>query len=297
MTQQAKILSKRVVSFNVPQTEQEVVRVQVDNLPHFYDQLHQHPEIQVMLIQSGEGTLVAGDYVGRFQTGDVFVLGSGLPHVFRSDPSYYQPHTRRQSKSISLYFNEKYFGKTLWNTNELKSVRELAAASQQGIQYGKETAAHAAFLLAALPESTGMDRVVTFFRLLLLLCNSADRKTLSLQTSLLRLREEGRMNSIIEFTFQESHRRIYIDEVAQRANLSTEAFCRYFKLHTRKSYINFLHEVRVSQACQLLMHPDRTIQEVCFQSGFANVSNFNRIFLKVAGKTPRAFRQQVTFTE
>jgi AraC-like DNA-binding protein len=294
---EAKIASKKVVAFNVPQTEQEVVRVQVDTVPHFYDQLHQHPEIQIMLIQAGEGTLIAGDYVGRFQSGDVFVLGSGLPHVFRSDPSYYQRASKKRSKSISLYFNEKYFGSTLWNTNELKSVRELALSSQQGIQYGRDTAQQAEGLLTILPGKTGMDRVVGFFSLLSLLCNSSDRKTLSLQASLLRLREEGRMNSIIEFTFQESHRRIYIDEVAQRANLSTEAFCRYFKLHTRKSYINFLHEVRVSQACQLLMHPDRTIQEVCFLSGFANVSNFNRIFLKTTGKTPRLFRQQVTFTE
>ena len=77
----AKIASKRVVAFSVPQTEHEIVRVQRDEVPYFYDQLHQHPEIQIMLIEAGEGTLIAGDYVGRFQPGEIYVIGGGQPHV------------------------------------------------------------------------------------------------------------------------------------------------------------------------------------------------------------------------
>ena len=99
--------------------------------------------------------------------------------------------------------------------------------------------------------------------------------------------DEGkRMNEILNFTFKEGNRKIYLREVAEIANLSTEAFCRYFKLHTLKTYTTFLNEVRVSNACKLLLNPGVSIQEVCYQSGFQNISNFNRIFKRITGKAP-----------
>lgn len=292
----AKITSNKVVAFNVPQTEHEVVRVQKDVLPYFYDQLHQHPEIQIMLILSGEGTLIAGDYIGRFQSGNIFVLGSGQPHVFRCDQKYYQQKSLRSVKSISLYFSEKYFGEELWNSNELTRVREFAHASQRGFQLEKGVEEEAANLIENLTTCNGLKKLSVFISLLELLVRRDSQKTLSLQPGRLQEREEGRMNSIVAFTFRESRRKIYLEEVARLANLSTEAFCRYFKLHTGKTYINFLNEVRVSNACQSLIQKELSIQQVSYQTGFTNISNFNRIFKKLTGKTPLTFRKQLPFS-
>ena len=292
----AKITStKKVVSFNVPQTEHEVVRVQVDEVPHFYDQLHQHPEIQIMLIKASEGTLIAGDYVGRFQAGDVFAIGSGQPHVFRCDQSFYKDNASIGAKSISLYFSEKYFGKELWGSNELAGVREFAHACRQGFQLSGAALKESAICVEQLSRCSGLEKLIGFFSLLKLLAKTKNKKNLALQSSRLLVREEGRMNSIVEFTFRESYRKIYLTEVAKLANISVEAFCRYFKLHTRKTYINFLNEVRVSHACKLLIQKDCSIQQVCYQTGFSNVSNFNRIFKKITAKTPLSFRKQLPF--
>ena len=289
----AKISSKRVVAFNVPQTEHEIVRVQRDEVPYFYDQLHQHPEIQIMLIESGEGTLIAGDYVGRFKPGEVYVIGSGQPHVFRCDQSYYKQ--KLGARSTSLYFNEKYFGKELWSANEMNAVREFAEASRQGIQFPPETADSLAVTVHQISSQEGLLRLISFFILLNLLTTSAGRKKLALLPGRLHENEEGRMNSILEFTFHESQRKIYLTEVAQIANLSVEAFCRYFKLHTRKTYINFLNEVRVSHACEQLIRHDLSVEQICFKAGFSNVSNFNRIFKRITHKTPLGFRRQLSF--
>ncbi|MFN8806138.1 MAG: helix-turn-helix domain-containing protein, partial [Bacteroidota bacterium] len=98
--------------------------------------------------------------------------------------------------------------------------------------------------------------------------------------------ESKRMDDILQFTFKESHRKIYIKEVAEVAHLSTEAFCRYFKLRTRKTYTTFLNDVRVSNACQLLANSEMKVDQVCFETGFQNISNFNRIFKKAMGLTP-----------
>lgn len=286
----AKIASKRVVAFSVPQTAQEIVRVQVDEVPHFYDQLHQHPEIQIMGIEHGQGTLVAGDFVGRFQPGEVYVIGGGQPHVFRCDPEYYSG--RRHARSISLYFNEKYFGKEFWGAHDLQAVRDLAEASRRGLQVPADAAIELSACLRKVAASQGLPRVVAFLELLHHLTVSRDLRKLSLAPGRLVQNEEGRMNKILEFTFRESRRKIYLDEVARIANLSVEAFCRYFKLHTRKTYVNFLNEVRISHACRLLIQGDLAVERVCYEAGFNNVSNFNRIFKRVTGKTPLAFRTQ-----
>ncbi len=291
----AKIASKRVVAFNVPQTEHEVVRVQVDEMPYFYDQLHQHPEIQIMLIEAGEGTLIASDYVGRFQPGEIYVIGGGQPHVFRCDQAYYAE--KLTARSTSLYFNEKYFGKELWSSNELNAVRDFAESSQHGFQVPVEVAATIAASIRQIAIQQGLSRLIAFFTLLQLLTTSESQRKLSLLPGRLLENEEGRMNTILEFTFRESHRRIYLDEVAQLANLSVEAFCRYFKLHTRKTYINFLNEVRISHACQLLIQRDLSVAQICYQCGFSNVSNFNRIFRRITHKSPLCFRHQLPFAK
>jgi len=288
----AKISSKKVVAFNVPQTAHEIVRVQVDEVPYFYDQLHQHPEIQVMLVESGEGTLVAGDYVGRFEPGEVYIIGGGQPHVFRCDPDYYSG--KLTAKSISLYFNERYFGKELWDSHDLGAVRELAESSSRGLQLTGEPISLAARKIAEIAQQEGLSRIIAFFQLLQ---HFSDQwkflSKLSLQPGKLEETEEDRMNRILSFTFQESHRRIYLEEVAQLAHLSVEAFCRYFKLHTRKTYVNFLHEVRISQACQLLIRTDFPVEQIGLRAGFTNISNFNRVFKRITGRTPLMFRRQV----
>jgi AraC-like DNA-binding protein len=289
----AKISSKRVISFNVPQTEHEIVRVQQDTVPYFYDQLHQHPEIQVMLIESGEGTLIAGDYVGRFKAGEVYAIGSGQPHVFRCDQSYYEQ--KLEARSTSLYFNEKYFGEELWGANDMKAVREFGEATMQGIQFLPETAHTLADTVRHIADQEGLPRLISFFTLLNQITTSAGKKKLALLPGRLLENEESRMNSILDFTFHESHRKIYLTEVAQIANLSVEAFCRYFKIHTRKTYINFLNEVRVSHACQLLIRHELSVEQICYKAGFLNVSNFNRIFKRITHKTPLAFRRQLPF--
>lgn len=287
----AKIPSKRIIAFNVPQTAHEIVRVQRDEVPYFYDKLHQHPEIQIMLVEAGEGTLVAGDYVGRFAPGDVFILGGGQPHVFRCDPAYYQG--KSLVRSTSLYFNERYFGEELWDSHDLGAVRELAERSSRGLQLEGEPVSQVAQQIREMARLEGLPRVIAFFQLLQRFSVSKRYlRMLSVRPGKLEATEEDRMNKILSFTFQQSPRKIYLGEVAQLAHLSVEAFCRYFKLHTRKTYVSFLHEVRISQACQLLIRTDLSVDQIGYRSGFTNISNFNRVFKRITGRTPLMFRKQ-----
>ncbi|MCX8490403.1 MAG: AraC family transcriptional regulator [Cyclobacteriaceae bacterium] len=278
----------KVVPFNVPHISQEAFRSQVDLLKHFYDELHAHPEIQIMLIRQSEGTLIAGDYVGRFEAGDLFVIGGNLPHVFRNDEIYYNSGKRVKAHSISLYFNQNYLGEHFWQLDEMRPVRNFVEKAGRGLKIYGRTKEGVEKEILKISKLKGIEKIICFFEILKLLTCSKELKQLSVSHYREGYSEsEGkRMNNILQFTFQESHRKIYIDEVAEIANLSSEAFCRYFKTRTGKTYTNFLNEVRVSNACKLLINKDLIVQDVCYQVGFINLSNFNRVFKRITGKTP-----------
>ena len=284
----------KVISFNVPKTNQEAFRLQVDRLPRLYDRLHQHREMQVMYIVKGEGTVIAGDYVGRFRDGDVFVIGSHQPHVFRNDDAYYQPKSKRRAHAISLYFDEQYAGSSFWQLDEMKRPLRLLERAHRGYQVAGRTRIACIEFIEQLQEARGVHKLIVFLQLLQLLSESRELKPLSVLalSNSPHQHEDKRMNEVIQFTFQRSHQQIYLSEVAEVANLSVEAFCRYFKQRTRKTYTTFLNEVRVSKACQLLIGSQKTIQQIAYEAGFVNLSHFNRVFKSIKGTTPRLFLKQ-----
>lgn len=283
----------KVIPFSIPKTSREAFRIQVDTLPYLYDKLHQHKETQIMFIEKGEGTLIAGDYVGRFSSGNLFLIGSSQPHVFRSDDIYYMSKSKLLVNSISIYFDERYAGESFWQLDELQKVYHFLLKSGVGYRIQGETQAQLIQLIQQIILLKGINKLIHFLQLLKVLSESKELIPLSILQAHtnLTITEGKRMNDILQFTFRESHRKIKIEEVAEVANLSAEAFCRYFKMRTRKTYTNFLNEVRVSNACKMLIEKRKSIQEICYDSGFANLSHFNRTFKKVTGKTPKGYLQ------
>jgi AraC-like DNA-binding protein len=279
----------KVVAFNVPQVKNEAFRLQLDRGKYFYDQLHQHSEIQIMWIEEGEGTLIAGDYIGRFAPNDLFLLGSGQPHVFRSDKNYFQPRSKLKSRAISIYFSENYLGSSFWQLEEMKSIKKFISRTSRGMQFVGRSKEEMASVIYLLKDAKGIDKLVLFLTLIKKLAESRGRFLAVTPSGNFKSEEGKRMNDILQFTFRESHRKIYLNEVADISHLSVEAFCRYFKLHTQKTYTVFLNEVRVSNACRLLINKDLTMQDICYQSGFHNLSNFNRVFKSVVGVPPSKY--------
>ena len=279
----------KVVPFKIPKSTTEAFRVQVDDAPYLYNHLHQHPEIQLTLIKESGGTLIAGDYVGRFGEGDVFVIGSNQPHVFRNDRS--SPAKKKRALAVSIFFDEYTLGAAFWQLPELKSLSQFFRTSAGGFKIIGKKRQQLAGNLEKLVIAKNIDKLLLFLEILKLLSNKKDLLPLSKQTIYRPIKnfDGNRLNNILEFTFKENHRAIKLVEIAGIANMTPEAFCKYFKMRTRKTYINFLNEIRIANACKLLLNSDRLIAAVCYEVGFNNLSNFNRAFKKVTGKTPGAY--------
>ena len=292
----------KVIPFSIPKTQKEAIRVQVDSMKHFYDNLHQHPEIQITLITRSEGVLIAGDYIGNFKENDVFVIGKNQAHVFRNDKIYFDPQNDLIAENVSIFFDAQYFGDFFWNLDEMETVRRFVAEAAGGLRIEGITAQHIATLLKDIVHKKGLDKLVAFFTILKVISESAEYKPLAAVEKYLQnpsFRESigqydsDRMNTILKYTFQEYQNTITIEDVARVANLTPEAFCRYFKLRTRKTYWRFLNEVRINHACKLLADKNLLIADVAYQVGFNNLSNFNRVFKMIMHETPRDYAKRV----
>ena len=285
----------KVIPFSIPKTVKEAIRVQVDNGRHFYENLHQHSELQITLIVQSEGTLIAGDYVGNFTEGDVFIIGKNQAHVFRNDKIYFEGTHNLTSECITVFFDDNYFGDFFWHLDEMSSVRKLVSAAVGGLRINGEAQFTVANLLKTITKQSGLEKLIAFFTILKTLSETTDFEKLSLTESTLHTPQydHERMNKIVKYTLQEYHNVITIESIAQIANLTPEAFCRYFKLRTRKTYIHFLNEVRINQACKLLQNKDLLMTDIAYQVGFNNLSNFNRVFKMIMDKTPSQYYKNI----
>lgn len=282
---------RKVLPFRIPKTESESFRVQVDEHDYFYDTLHNHKEIQITLVVQGEGTLICGDYVGNFQSGDLFIVGANQPHVMRSNADYYEAGSVKKSHSISLFFDKHSFGSEFFSLPELELLSAFLNRTQKGLRFGERTRDKIKPRMFALEHQPALDRFIEMLKIMQLLAESEDYEYLAHASEVKEYDEAdgSRMNQIFQFTMQEYHRNIPLKEVADLANLTPNAFCRFFKKRTRKTYIAFLIEIRISNACKMLKNKDLSIAQVCYQCGFNNLSHFNRNFKRVIGCTPSEF--------
>jgi AraC-like DNA-binding protein len=283
----------KILPFKIPKTSQESFRLQEDHEVHFYDHLHQHPEVQLTLILESEGKVIVGDFVGTFKPGDIFLIGPNLPHVFRNDSKYYQEGEGIHAHSITVFFEWQSFGDKFLSMPELSHLQEFSRLSERGLFLQGPVRNRVAQLMKQMFRKSGMDRLIVLLKILNILSENKGIEALASSGVYSDFDEvDGKkLADIYRFTMNEFHRKISLDEVASIAHMTTNSFCRYFKKRTRKSYVDFLTEIRIGQARKLLQQDDLSISQISLEVGFNNLSNFNRKFRELCSITPTEFRR------
>lgn len=282
----------KVVQFTIPVAIDNSIHLQEDKLPHFYEHLHRHNEIQITWIIKGEGTLIAGNYMQRFQSGDIFVIGANQPHLFKSDPSYFDNSKKQNIHTYNIFFDPKGFLSQLLSFPEIRSIKKFVTASIHGMQASEKDQERITSCISKVKDSTAGYRLAAFIELLQVMADLKDWKYLSTESFEYTITDsEGlRMNDVYQYTMANYTENITIAQVAAVVYLTPQSFCRYFKKHTSKTYINFLNEIRVNEACKKFMEMDfKSVSAVAYQSGFNNVVTFNRVFKSITKKSPREF--------
>jgi len=272
----------KVLPFVVPKPEKGGLIYQVDKVEVFYEKLHQHEEIQLSFIVNGEGALVVGDTINNYSKGDILVIGSHLPHVFKSEPK-----TSEESHMLTLFFTKESFGDAFFNNEELNEIQSFFERSKYGFKLNSNLE-ELKTLFLQLESASKLKRFIILLQLLNCMVN-ADYTSLSsfVYDKKYSIVEGDRMRNVFEFTMDNYEDEISLEQIARVANMTKNAFCKYFKKRTNKTYIQFLNEFRVEKASKLLKEKnDISISEIAFMSGFRNISNFNRVFKSIKDKPP-----------
>lgn len=276
----------KALPFQIPKPTNDALIYQEDHEYIFYDQLHQHEEIQLSYIAYGSGTLIIGDGISSYQKGDVLVIDGNLPHVFKSDLN-----SEVKSKMLSLFFTKESFGKEFFNLEEMSETRSFF----RRIENGFKCTSHLHFLETAflsLHNQTKLIQFTTFLKILQLI-SKAKKEPLSnyIYRKQYSINEGKRMREVMSYTIEHFQEPIKLKTISEIASMTKNAFCKYFKKRTNKTYVQFLTELRIEKACKLLsQNNDVSISQIAFESGFTNLSNFNRQFKAKKGISPSKFR-------
>jgi AraC-like DNA-binding protein len=277
----------KVLPFQIPKQKDDALIFQEDIEFSFYDKLHQHEEIQICFIKSGTGTLIVGDTINDFKENDALVIGSNVPHVFRSDFK-----EDKKSHMITFFFTKNSFGNDFFNLKELSAFNNFFTQSKHGFRVTSNQKKIKRYFLK-LKTSSKLDRFMILLKLIKCISKSNFESLSSFIYEKKYTAIEGkRMRDIFEYTMKNYRKDITLNDISEVAVLTKNAFCKYFKKRTNKSYFSFLNELKIEHSCKLIFSKtDLTFAEIAFKSGFKNISNFNRQFKTVKNMNPSNYRK------
>lgn len=270
----------------LPLAENTSFIAQTFRTPHFEVPWHQHIEYELILFTEGEGMSFIGNYSGEFKTGDIFFLGKNLPHTFQKRKK------DMVTSAVVVQFREDFWGRDFMELPESREIMELFDCSMQGLQIHGKSKFLLRSIIKEMEQHKGFQRIIKLLQGLYLINYRKEYSTLSTQeVALANPKDMERIDKVFRHTVDFFQQRITLAEVAEIAGLSVPAFCNYFKKSTKKTYIDFLNEIRIGFACKLLITSDSSIVNICYESGFNTLANFNKQFLKVKKTTPSRYRK------
>ena len=277
-----------------PISENHAFEVKYLTAPHFDPNWHFHSEYQLFLVMKGTGTRFIGDHVSPFKKGDLVFTGPNLPHLWQSDHEYFNGDKELITKGIVMYFPENFLGNDFLYKNEMYKIKQLFLKAQRGLDIFGNTAEKAIDLILDSLKVEDFDRILTLLNLLNLLANSTEYKLLASEgySNSLTETETDKMNSVHTYVMKNFREKITLDSVAAIANMSPTSFSRYFKIHANKTFSDFLTEIRIGYSCKLLIGQKINISQVCYDSGFNTLSNFNRQFKAFTHYNPVEYRRK-----
>ncbi len=249
---------------------------------------HFHPEWELIFIHKGSGISHIGRSVTPYDDGDLCLIGANLPHAFSSHPD-----ERHGAKWTVMHFLPQAWGEDFWRLPQNHRVAELFSEAAQGLSFSGPGVHECSQLLHRLETSNEFTMAI-LLELFERLGRISQRTTLNAAAF---LQEDGqkidpRLQTILGWMdehFREGE--ITQAEAARLVGMSPQAFCRFFRQNTGRSFRRYINELRVADACSSLKDPQISISEAAFGAGFNNLANFNRRFREILGRTPTSYRE------
>ncbi len=255
---------------------------------------HFHPEYELVLILKGKGKRMVGDHIDLFQEEDLVFLGSNLPHEWACNKTYHGADGKFTGEGIVIHFLHDFLGKKFMEIPENAELNNFLNLSSQGCHIYGYTKRKIISLMKELLVSGNEDKLYTLFRIFQILSKSNEFHLLASPgfNEPFRRRGDEPLAQAWEYILINFQKDIKVKDLLEITNMSNTTFCLTFKKTYRMSFKEYLLNVRIGYACRLLLKESLNISEIAYESGFENLSNFNRQFKKIKGVTPKVYRQQ-----
>lgn len=274
--------------------ENEIYATRLIERRYFTTEFHFHLECQLTYIVKGTGYKVVGDCVENFESGELTLLGAHIPHVWYNDPLPAAGQEDHDTvRSVALFFHPDKLTASLSSFFDVKKLESIFELAKRGMKfYGDTKIALKKLLLKTSEERPGPPKMILLLEMLQLLCTTGEYELLA-GTGYVNTYTSGdseKMDKVFKYVFSNFSSEISLEKAAALAHMNKQAFCRYFKSRTQKTFVDFVNEVRITQACKLIGGEKESIGTIAYLCGFNSLTNFNRFFKKIKKVTPREYR-------
>jgi AraC-like DNA-binding protein len=278
---------------NTPVKEDDICII-LDSRNNGFDYpVHNHPEVEINLVMGMSGKRIVGDSTEQYFDQDLVILGPYLYHKWFGDEELL--NKKQPYRVITIQFDLNQLSNKFFAKESFYMIRKLLKESSRGIQFRGEVLDQAANIMAEMTRSEGFDNAISFLKLLDLLSKTKGRRYL---TSLnFNAKTTLSFNHRIQIAYSHiiqnyTNSDFKMSHVAKKVQMSESAFSHFFQKQAFRSFSDFLIDLRLSKACKLLIESDKSVSEICYQSGFNNLANFNRLFKKYRAMPPSKFRKK-----
>lgn len=254
---------------------------------------HYHNNYEISFITEGMGKRIVADSIEEFQPGDLVFIGPNLPHVWIAEKEQ-KLLSERTLEMVFLQFSANIFFSQMLALPEFKNVQKALELSERGIQIVGQTLNEVSEIMLQLPYLKGFDRMNNFFRMMDIIGKSSSNSNLASEEYMRKRFTTGNRRIALLHDYLMNHYREEIDlkKLADLVSMAEGSLCRFFKSNMGTSIFEYLNGIKVDFACKLLMDEELAIVDVCYDSGFNNLSHFNKQFRKNTGVTPSEYRKQ-----
>lgn len=250
---------------------------------------HFHPEIELVYVDQGSGKRHIGNHLSYYNEGDLILIGSNVPHFGFTD------RLTGNSEEVVIQFKEDFLGPEFFEKPEMNQIKKLFKRGKQGIVFYGQTKEVIGKQMSALTQMTPLNRLTGLLNILEQLSLSDEYKLLNIDSVIIEAKpqDNNRLELLHDFVNREYTRHIPLAEAANMVSMTEQAFSRFFKKKTGKTFTQFVNEHRLVHASRLLAEEPMGITDICYDSGFNNFSHFNKLFKKFSGKSPSQYRNEI----
>ncbi|WP_020410880.1 AraC family transcriptional regulator [Hahella ganghwensis] len=263
---------------------------ELDTLPFEW---HFHPEYELTFTLNSYGERYVGDCVEPYADGDLALLGPNLPHSWCSAGRVEEtlPH-----RALVVWFNQAWLDHLLTGYPEFSDLRGIMCDARRGLEFSSEISGLVGPLFLQLVTTDPRKRLLILLEILGIIAESQPRilASANFQSEPVVAREQKVLNEVLEYVHERFQEALSLGMMASISNMSTSTFVRFFRKHMNQSFISYVTQLRLGHVCSELVGTDLPIALIADRTGFTNLSNFNRLFRKYKGMTPKAFRNAYT---